>query len=627
MTQSSLDRHLAGGTAPDVARVYATFAERARDAVFGFEEELAFVDIETTGFDPARDRVIEVAALITHGPEVVARYSSTVSPGVSVPSEIARLTGITDEELTGAPPVELVVQQLREFVGTRDIVAHNASFDRSFLEHVGGPFPGRWLDSLDLARIALPRLATHRLWDLSEAFGLAPEGRCHRAPDDTEALAALWRVLLCGLDALPDGALSRLAAVSPEATWPLRETLAHIGAGKPKAPFDLKEVRSRSVRGARSQVMLDADEVECDSPDSTQIGAEFSAGGLLGRIYPGYEPRGEQARMAEAVARAFETRTHLAVEAATGVGKSVAYLVPAAMLAMRNRVGVGVATRTNALSDQLVHSELPALSEALGGELKFAALKGYERYLCLRKLERSIAEVRDAESAALVAALSAWVAQSPQGDLDAVNVHWRPDVRSRVAATVADCTKKRCRFYPDLCYVHGARRRAACAHIVVTNQALLFRDMAAGGEILPPLRHWIVDEAHAAESEARKQLSLEAGHAELAAALGALHSKRHGGLLAGLRRQMVSALPDESGPALMVLGEMERAVEKAATLTASLFDFVKDLADDMPETSYEMVEARVSEGMRSGGGWGTVAGVGRCSPARSRRCSRRGAGS
>ncbi|MBA4370654.1 MAG: DNA polymerase III subunit epsilon [Coriobacteriaceae bacterium] len=612
MTDSSLDRHLAGGTAPDTARAYALLAERARDAVFGFEEEVAFVDIETTGFDPVRDRVIEVGALIARGPEILGRYSSTAAPGVPVPPEIVRLTGITDEELADAPRIELVVQQLREFVGVRDIVAHNAPFDRAFLEHAGGgPFPGRWLDSLELARIALPRLATHRLWDLSEAFGLTQGGRGHRAPDDAAALAGLWRVLLCGLDALPDGVLARLAGVAPEAAWPLRETLAHIAAGRAKAPFDLKESRTRAVRGARTPAMLDAEEIECAYPAEAEVAAEFSAGGLLGRIYPGFEPRDEQARMAEAVARAFETRTHLAVEAATGVGKSVAYLVPAALLAMGNRIGVGVATRTNALSDQLVHSELPALSAALGGELRFAALKGYERYLCLRKLERSVAEVHDAEAAALVAALVAWVAQSPHGDLDQVNVHWRPDVRSRVTATVADCTKKRCRFYPELCYVHGARRRAACAHIVVTNQALLFRDMVAGGEILPPLRHWVVDEAHAAESEARRQLSLEAAHVELAAVLGALYSKRHGGLLANLRRKLVGALPDEAGPVLRVLGEMERAAEKAATLTASLFDFVKDLAAEMPESGYEVVEARVSPSMRASGGWGTVAGVGR----------------
>ena len=77
------------------------------------------------------------------------------------------------------------------------------------------------------------------------------------------------------------------------------------------------------------------------------------------------------------------------------MGKSVAYLVPAALFSAENRVGVGVATKTNALMDQLVYHELPRLNEALGGELRYVALKGYDHYLCLRKLERLAGELED----------------------------------------------------------------------------------------------------------------------------------------------------------------------------------------------------------------------------------------
>ena len=242
--------------------------------------------------------------------------------------------------------------------------------------------------------------------------------------------------------------------------------------------------------------------------------------------------------MARAVLHAFETAGNVAIEAGTGVGKSVAYLVPAAVFATDNRVGVGVATKTNALMDQLVYHELPRLREALGGELRYVALKGYEHYPCLRKLERFASEFdarSDTERVGAAAVLLAWVAQSSWGDLDAVNLHWRRDVRAGVQASQADCTRRRCRYYPNLCYLHGVRRRAASAHIVVTNHALLFRDVVAQGGILPPLRHWIVDEAHAAESEARKQLTVGAAHTELSAVLSALHKGRSG-LLESVRR-------------------------------------------------------------------------------------------
>ena len=76
-----------------------------------------------------------------------------------------------------------------------------------------------------------------------------------------------------------------------------------------------------------------------------------------------------------------------------------------------------------------------------------------------------------------------------------------------VTSVADECAKRRCRFYPGLCYVHGIRQRAQAAHIVVTNHSLLFNDVALAGGILPPLRYWVVDEAHAAEDQARDQLS------------------------------------------------------------------------------------------------------------------------
>lgn len=611
MDPHALARILAPGTDPDVSAAYERLPERARDTVFGFEDEVAVVDIETTGFDPSRDHVIEVAAAVMRGPEIVGRYRSFVDPGVRLAAETVKLTGITDDDLKAAPHVDVVSAELRAFVGQRDLVAHNARFDRDFLEANGGKLPGSWIDTLELARIALPRLDSHRLVDLATGFGL---GRpTHRAADDVEALCGVWRVLLCALDELPDGVLHAIAALSPGTQWPLRRLISHHAAARPGPPADLRQLRRERTGSDPRGAMVDADEIECRAPEVADIVAEFSGDGVAGRMYPRYERRDEQERMAEAVTRAFATSTHLAVEAGTGVGKSVAYLLPAARFAMLNDVTVGVATKTNSLTDQLVCGELPALSEALGGGLRFVALKGYENYPCLRKLERlsSDPDALDPEALATAAALLAWTAVSSWGDLDSINVFWRREIRARVACAVADCTHRRCRFYPSLCYLHGARRRAACAHVVVTNHALLFRGAASGG-VLPPIRHWVVDEAHGAEAEARRQLSLEASHVELAAVLRALHAKGRGGLLDTLRRRIAGASPEGAGPLSAAVEDMARTAETCATLAESLFDFVKDLADDRPSGGYDVSELRVTDRMREANArWATVAGVGR----------------
>jgi len=611
----ALDRFLVPGTDPDVRAAYATMAQRAQTAVFGFEDEVAIVDLETTGWDCDRDRIIEIAAAIQRGPEIVERFSLLVDPLVPLSLEITKLTGITDAMVKGQSSPESAVSQLIAFIGDRDIIAHNSDFDRSFIERVTGRnvLRGTWLDSLEIVRIAFPRLRSHRLADLAEAFGVQPDGPAHRALPDVEALAAIWRVALVGLADLPSGLLHRLIEFGPTTQWPMRKVLSHVAAAEPPgAIFDLRESRRRRVAADRAESLHDADDVACSCPDADAVLAEFSQDGIAGRMYPGYESRAEQLQMAEAVLEAFATHTHVAIEAGTGVGKSIAYLVPAALYSLENRVGVGVATKTNALMDQLVYHELPKLNAALGGQLRYVALKGYDHYPCLRKLERYASELDEsaAERLATVAALYAWSAQSGWGDLDAINLHWgRRELRTAIAASQADCTHKRCRFFPSLCYLHGVRRRAASANVVVTNHALLFRDVVAQGGILPPLRHWIVDEAHSAESEARKQLTLGASHVELSVVLSALVTKGRAGLLENLRRGLRGA--EFAASVLGVIARMEEQVALCSTLADSLFDFVKDLASLAGNSEYDSASLWVNGATRDTGAWGTVAGTGR----------------
>ena len=578
--------------------------------------EAAFLDVETTGFDPVHDRVIEIALLIARGPEVVERYSTLVAPGIPVPHEATQLTGIDDAMVEGAPQIEAAIAEVLGLIGDRDVVAHNAGFDRAFVEEaarrVGRRAPGVWLDSLQLTRIALPRLASHRLRDLAEAFALPAAG--HRAADDVEAMFAVWRVALAGLRDLPVEVLAGIVTLSQDTDWPLRDVLRAAAARGQARSLDLKPLRSGSVRVHHAPGLADADERELVCPDSADVRAEFEAGGSVGRMYEGFEARAEQVRMAEAVLEAFANRRHLAVEAGTGVGKSVAYLVPAARFAMENHLGVGVATKTNSLMDQLVYNELPRLCAAFGGRLRYLALKGYEHYPCLRKIDRMLTTSDDLDEATLanLAALAAWISQTSWGDLDAVNVHWGP-MRPRVACSVEDCTRKRCRYYPTLCYLHGVRRRASSAHVVVTNHALLFRDAAAAGGILPALRYWVIDEAHSAEAEARKQLSVSADHRAIATLLAALHVEGRGGAVDALRTRARTAAMARGHEELAarvdrLTAGLRADIATASTISESFFDFMKDLPAE--ESEYDSVELHVTPQVRDSTQWSVASGVG-----------------
>lgn len=613
MVAEPLFSFLQPGTDPDVVEAYATLSTRARETVFGFEDEVVVLDLETTGFDPSRDHIIEIAALLARGPEVLGRWSTLVRPPCPIPHETTQLTGIDDRAVADAPPIERAIAELAEFVGGRDVVAHNCGFDRTFLECNACPPSLRrvqWLDSLEVVRIALPRLRSHRLADLARAFGLE-HGRAHRAPDDVEALFGVWRIALTALGDLPPAVLRELARLATAVPgWSLGPLLSHLAtaAGKGRS-FDLRALRSDRLRAESVQMLDDACETSLSCPEVAGVLAEFDTGGVVGRMYEGYERREEQARMAEAVLEAFGSARCAAVEAGTGVGKSIAYLLPAALYAQQNGVRVGVATKTNTLMDQLMHRELPRLADALGTELRYTALKGYEHYVCLRKFQRLLETPGDAETSAALAMLVAWVAQTTWGDKEAVNLHWPPALRTQVLASFGDCTKKHCRYYPNHCYLHGVRRRAGSAHIVVTNHALLFRDLTSDGGILPPIRHWIVDEAHAAEAEARDQLSLGTGYAEVKGLLGGLHAKGRGGYLSALRAKVALA-GDDLAPAVSAVDELRDVVEQTATIADSFFDFVKDLGAGSAST-YDRTELRVTPELREAGAWGTVSGVGR----------------
>lgn len=604
MGKDALQRFVQPGTDEDVIAAYARLAERAQTAVFGFEEEVAFLDLETTGFDPVRDDVIEVAAVVARGPEVVSRYATLVKPNRPVPPEIVELTGIDDEMLREAPPLSEAVAGLARAVGGRAVVAHNASFDRLFLEAAGWSHPEggqAWLDSLELARIALPRMRSHRLTDLARAFGLVVEP-AHRAASDAETLARLWRVLLVALSDMPPGVLAGVLKTAGGPRWPLARVVAHIAAGRPRDELDLKRLRQERLRRERPQTLRDARDAELRSVSPDEVAAEFDGAGAVGKMYVDYEARSEQVAMARAVTGALNQGRHLVVEAGTGVGKSVAYLVPAARFALQNAVAVGVATKTNALMDQLLYRELPSLAAQMRG-LRYVGLKGYEHYVCLRKLRRLIESPHglDAEARSTLAALVPWVAATSWGDLAAVNVHWPPGLRRAVAASASDCTKKRCPFFA-VCYLHGQRRRAHEAHVVVTNHALLFRDVAAGGQLLPPVRHWVVDEAHGAEAEARQQLSLSVSSSAVRASLASLSAQQAGGVLESLRARLSGV----EGLAARV-EELRALVHEAATIAGSFFSELGEIA---PPGEYGHAAVRVTPKIRRQGPWGRAAAVG-----------------
>lgn len=596
------------GTPGFVIEQYATLAERAKNRSFGLiEDDVIVLDTETTGLSCAENELIEISAARLRGREVVDRFDTFVHPNGLIPPEITELTSITNADVAHAPRAEEAVAALEEFVQGCPVIAHNATFDRSFIESVKGgvKVSDIWIDSLALSRIALPRLSSHKLATMAELFGCAAVS--HRASDDVEALCGVWRILLCALTDLPGGLMRLLVDMHPDVRWPYRPIFSFLAGERQGETFSLEAARAQVMQADAEPDHIDADELPgLTMPRRDEIELRYAPGGLVNDMYASYEPRAEQIVMASEVRDAFATSTHRVIEAGTGVGKSIAYLVPAAEAAKRNKITVGIATKSNNLTDQLMYQELPKLARELDGGLSFCALKGFDHYPCLLKLEslaagREITTNRDpADTLTAIAVLYAFACQSPTGDLDSLGIRWRSVNRADLTTSSRECARGNCHFFNRGCFVRCARRRAAKADIVVTNHSLLFRNVAADGKILPPIRHWIIDEAHSVEKEARRQWALSVSADE-----SRMVFERLGGAQSGALGRLTHALAS-SDAATLFLGLGAKAASSASRASlamAELFEAVRELSRNGKADGYADANIWIGPELRAHRGW------------------------
>ena len=246
-----------------------------------------------------------------------------------------------------------------------------------------------------------------------------------------------------------------------------------------------------------------------------EIGKVFAKDGMMAHL-KGYEQREEQVRMAFAVADAFNDDRVALVEAGTGTGKSLAYLIPAILWAIRNNERVVISTNTINLQEQLIRKDLPFLAKNSAVEFKAALVKGRGNYACLRKLEHAEAEpsLFPDESAAELTTIVEWSHSSKDGcrsDLAFIPHHttWE-----EVCCEADQCGRSRCKHFNG-CFFYRARRESSAARVLVVNHALLLSDIVLRKEtgydataILPPFTRLIFDEGHHLEDVATSHLSL-----------------------------------------------------------------------------------------------------------------------
>jgi ATP-dependent DNA helicase DinG len=257
--------------------------------------------------------------------------------------------------------------------------------------------------------------------------------------------------------------------------------------------------------------------------------------GPVARRLPGFEIRPQQQEMAVAVAEAFDTGRHLAVEAGTGVGKTFGYLLPTIeQVVFKNARRVVISTHTIALQEQLIHKDIPFLRAALDLPFSSELVKGRNNYVGLRRLKQASSRQRSLFSTGMqLAALHAiedWAYETQDGSLSDLSEAPPPDVWEKVRSEHNNCLGRRCPMY-EPCFYQRARRRAEQAHILVANHALLVSDLALrreGASVLPDYELAVIDEAHTLAQVAADHFGLNVSNSQVQYLLSGLFNERTG---------------------------------------------------------------------------------------------------
>ncbi|TNE47538.1 MAG: DEAD/DEAH box helicase [Deltaproteobacteria bacterium] len=275
--------------------------------------------------------------------------------------------------------------------------------------------------------------------------------------------------------------------------------------------------------------------------------------GPLAKHLPGYEERQEQMDMLRHVVRSFNDEQVLLVEAGTGTGKSVAYLIPAIFWARRNRQRVLVSTNTINLQQQVFEKDIPFLQRVLGESFEAVLVKGRRNYLCQRKLHQNSDDLTlfPEEEREDVQYLIEWGNQTQTGDRAELSVMPRDAIWSTIATDADSCARNRCEYYRS-CFYYMARRRQAKADVLITNHHILFADLALreatnnyhAAALLPPYQRVVMDEAHNVEDAASSFLGSQVTRRGVLRALGQLYRNRgrqESGLLIQLAGMLLHA--------------------------------------------------------------------------------------
>lgn len=456
----------------------------------------AVVDLETTGHSSKQgDRIIQIAIVFMKDWQVVDTYTTFVNPEQNIPLFIEDLTDISNADVAQSKSFQHIAYEVYEKLQGTIFVAHNIDFDLPFLQsefaRCGLPkWQGKSMDTVELAKILFPTSYSYKLQDLALELGIM-HTKAHRADDDALATAYLLKACYDKMMRLPLGVLEQLHKRSFKAKTDMSALIFDVIKQKRQATKKVDGYRTyRGITLKEQKPYIAAPRKKCSYPQTLE-----AKSALFEAQFEAFEIREGQFRMMDQVWKSLNDRQEVLMEASTGIGKTLAYLIPAMIYATRHDGKVAISTYTSYLQEQLLLEELPKAEAILGMKANVAVLKGMKHYIDLDRFSDMVVDYEDSydENFAKMQFIT-WLAETETGDLAELNLtgggHLFLEKVRRTDTTKDTRRKGAFDFYLT------AMDRCKEADIIVTNHAMVVADLQRAEPILEDIEGWIIDEAH-----------------------------------------------------------------------------------------------------------------------------------
>lgn len=481
-------------------------------------ERYVVIDLETTGNNPtADDKIIDVGIVVIENQQIIDEFATLLNPNQPIPPFIANLTGISDDDVKDAPTFEDIADEIIERFQDGYLVAHNVPFDLGFLnaelKKAGKePLKNPIMDTVELARILFPQAPGYQLGQLAEHFQLTHD-QPHRALSDAQVTAKLLLILIKKINTLPYETVTQLLTLEKHLHSDLYELLL---ARQKAAQFETQE----AYLTYKGIAYLNPDEKQ-----NAQVELSLSYGHFLDDIYeqagtmekhiPNYERREGQRDISEFIYDAFHLKKHALIEAGTGIGKTIAYLLPAVYEAITSNKRVVIATHTTQLQSQMLEEDIPLVKKLVNIPFRVAVLKGRQHYISLNRFEQSLHQQQENYDVILTKAkILIWLTETKTGDIEEIRLPASGYHYFKTISAQAETYQ-----WDPHSYYYRARTRAEQADLVITNHALLCADMTNQSQLIPAYNKVIIDEAHHFEKVASQHFGLTLSYTQVQHAL------------------------------------------------------------------------------------------------------------